>query len=326
MTGVIMNTVTQGQDNAEDSRPLGVGKNGQLTSQRVAFLDRAVEIEQEGCEDLGFATDFMTQTSLPLTEPTGTYYARSNGRFKLIITPTVIEVDGVMTACYPYGVYPRRALIWIISEALRKNDPKIEIGATINEFMKKIGLKAGGGQRAKDMRRQLLALLGSPIRTTMTESKNGVTHDVVSTFLIANNAEIWTENRPGAIGQSPLFQSTIELSPEFFSKLKKNGAVPLDMRAIDALGNNAMALDIYAWASWRVHAARGRTVEIKWETLQKQFGSTFTQRRDFKRHFLKVLAKVQVVYPGLDCEATASHFILKPSALAVEARREKPKQ
>lgn len=321
-----MNTISDDESSAIEARVPGVGKTGNLTAHRVAFLDRAAEIELEEPGELAFSTDFMTQTSLPISEPSGAYYSRSNGRFKLLITPTFIEIDGVMTACYPYGVYPRRALIWIISEALRTNNPRIEIGATINEFMRKIGLKAGGGQRAKEMRRQLLALLGSPIRTTVSEHRDGMTHDVVASFLIAKEAEIWTENTEAGIGQRPLFESSIELSQEFFQKLKKNGAVPLDMRAIEALGNNAMALDVYTWVTWRNHAARGKNVVVRWDTLKKQFGNDIKDLRYFRFYFLKVLKKVAAVHPGLKYEATTQHFTLCPSAAAVEARRNKPKQ
>lgn len=291
------------------------------------LLDAGNAIWLDAPEELCFATDVLTQASLPIREPTTRVYTRRNGKFRMDIMPVPItNADGDLELVFPYGVYPRRALIWIITEALRTDSRRVELGSTLHEFMtKKLGLTGSGGQRMQAIRKQLLALLGAQIRVSSTSAnKNGKLHDKVSTLVISNYHELWTDlGKPDHESNTTSF---VELSEEFFSRLQRNRAVPLDMRAVDALGNDALALDIYAWVVWRVHAARGREFTIRWHTLKEQFGSEIKEVRNFRAKFLRALErKVGLVYNGLEFESTPTALTIKPSPLAIPPKRKTTK-
>ena len=64
----------------------------------------------------------------------------------------------------------------------------------------------------------------------------------------------------------------VELSPRYFDTLRKH-AVPLDERAIGALANSPMALDVYAWLAQRLCRIRPRREQfVSWAALRDQFG------------------------------------------------------
>ena len=300
-----------------------------IVRQTLRMLDAATSIELEELDSIDYASHFMAQASLPLTEPKGSSYTRKNGNLELTIMPVALDLEGngVKTLCYPYGVYPRLALIWIISEAVRTGNPRVPLGRTINDFMTTLGLEGGGGARVKEIRRQLLALFRCTLQVTSTDKIDGLTRDRLLSMTITSEAELWTatsrskRRRTAAVKRNTSAESWVELSPTFFAKLQNNGTVPLDRRAVHALSRYAFALDIYTWATWRVHVARGKDVRVAWTTLSKQFGADYKLTRQFKAAFLKNLeTRVKLVYPTLEYSSTTAYLTLHGSPTAVAKR------
>ena len=56
----------------------------------------------------------------------------------------------------------------------------------------------------------------------------------------------------GGAGEGGLFPQIAKLSEQFFDQLTSH-PVPLDEAAVRAISNNSMALDLYAWLSYRLH-------------------------------------------------------------------------
>jgi hypothetical protein len=56
-------------------------------------------------------------------------------------------------------------------------------------------------------------------------------------------------------GQGSLFPQIAKLSEQFFDQLTAH-PVPLDEAAVCAISNNSMALDLYAWLAYRLHALK----------------------------------------------------------------------
>ena len=105
--------------------------------------------------------------------------------------------------------------------------------------------------------------------------------------------ELWLEKDER---QRVLWPAFVELSPRYFESLTRH-AVPLDERAIAALSNSPMALDVYAWLAqrlWRVPDGRGRLV--CWDLLKEQFGFGFGRMDNFKTCFRGVLREVHGQY------------------------------
>jgi Plasmid encoded RepA protein len=86
----------------------------------------------------------------------------------------------------------------------------------------------------------------------------------------------------------------VELSPRYFESLAKH-AVPLDERAIAALSNSPMALDVYAWLAQRLCRV-GKPQFIPWPALKDQFGFGFSRMDNFKAAFRQILHEVHGQY------------------------------
>ena len=85
--------------------------------------------------------------------------------------------------------------------------------------------------------------------------------------------------------QESLFPEQARLSSSFFEELQRH-SVPLEEPAIRAINNNSMALDLYAWTAFRLHALKG-PLPIMWTALKGQFGTGFKHMTHFRATFLE---------------------------------------
>ena len=120
--------------------------------------------------------------------------------------------------------------------------------------------------------------------------------------------------------QRVLWPAVVELSPRYFDTLTRH-AVPLDERAIGALANSPMALDVYAWLAQRLCRIRyGRAQPVSWLALHEQFGFGYGRMRDFKLHFRAILTEVQAQYRSAKFELDDAGMRLLPSPPPVPGR------
>ena len=105
------------------------------------------------------------------------------------------------------------------------------------------------------------------------------------------------------------------LSEGYFRSLLES-AVPLDNRALMALGDSALALDVYAWLAHRLHRIEGRGVLLHWKSLREQFGQDNVGKNGadtFKESFLLQLKKVLAVYPQAKVKQVTGGLMLMGS-------------
>src|SRR5271166_190906 len=112
----------------------------------------------------------------------------------------------------------------------------------------------------------------------------------------------------GAEGQGTLFVETARLSESFFQQLRQH-AVPLDESAIRAIHNSSMALDVYCWLAYRLHALTAPKA-ITWAALAGQFGAGIKLRKHFKPAFTESLAVALAVYREARVEVTEAGVTL----------------
>ena len=104
------------------------------------------------------------------------------------------------------------------------------------------------------------------------------------------------------------------LSERFFQELTEK-PVPVDLRALRALKQSPIALDIYCWLTWRNSFLRGKAT-VPWEGLLGQFGTESSPKK-FRENFKKALQQVLVVYPQARVDVTPSGLILLPSPTSI---------
>ena len=271
-----------------------------------SLIEQALAIEVEQAKEagaLGFMARALTQATMPHSKVPGNEFTRSNGAFILnMMAPSRVGL--------PYGSYPRLLMAWLTTEAMRTKERKLNLGHSLSEFMRELDLIPTGGRwgtipRLKDQSERLFSTaISCYYQNDSTHAHEG--------FMLTDKYSLWWN--PRNPDQDVLWRSTVTLSERFFNEVTTS-AVPIDMRALKALKQSPLALDIYCWLTHRMSYLSKKT-EIPWPALQVQFGSGYATDaqgvRDFKKAFLRQFKKVDMVYPTKTSEGNYG-LVLKPS-------------
>ena len=114
------------------------------------------------------------------------------------------------------------------------------------------------------------------------------------------------------------FLETARLSESYFDELRRH-PVPVEEIAIRQISNNSMAIDIYTWLAYRLHALAAPR-PISWKALDAQFGHGFARIDNFRRQFKENLDLAMAVYPGAVVDVSSAGVVLKPSRSPTEPK------
>jgi hypothetical protein len=283
---------------------------------------------------IGYMARALVVATMPYKDPKADVFKRMNGDFALRI---VAGYEGGL----PYGVYPRLLVNWVASEAVRTKSPEIELGDSLRLFLRDVldirsstGGKQGSATRVSE---QMKRLFGSLITAQYSGSTGDKRPFVLKNVLLAeelslddrdmkmlddegNEKELWVPQERHVAGT---WQSRMRLTDGFFRECITT-PVPVDLRAYKALRGSPLAMDIYAWLTYRLSYTERQTRPIPFEALMMQFGSGYGSKAttpagikqgvlDFKRGFLAALKLVLVVYPLARVEVAPGGLVLFPS-------------
>ena len=286
----------------------------ELSKQQKKLLDIAVEIIQNDPDEIGFVCRSMVSASMPHSKPKGIVFKRNSNNFKISI------VGNESAGGIPYGTYPRLILSWLASEIVKSKSREIVLGQSLSDFMKNLGLQVTGGKwgtisRFKD---QLKKLFSAHISFSYEDKSSGIWYHTAMN--IAEDAQIfWDPTKPEQID---LFKSKILVGESFYNEIA-NTPIPVDIRAINALKDSSLALDIYFWLTYRLSYLNS-PVDLSFENLQMQFGvgysDTSQSKYEFKRKFLLQLKKVLTIYPQAKLKVKDKSILLFPSPTHVSKK------
>jgi hypothetical protein len=267
------------------------------------LVNEALAIELEDAKEagaLGFMARAMTLATLPHRAVSGSVFQRKNGSFTLtLMSPPDVGL--------PFGTIPRLLLAWMTTEAVRTQSRELILGSSMSEFMSQLGLIASGGRWGSitRLKNQTTRLFSSTINARF--SGDGGT--AILNQVIADKAMLWWH--PKSPDQVALWQSSVTLSEQFYKEIIEH-PIPIDIRALKALKQSPMCLDIYIWMTYRVSYLKN-DVLIPWEALAAQFGSDYGRIRDFKDAFVKALRRVYVVYGNARFSVEEGGLLVRPS-------------
>jgi len=91
------------------------------------------------------------------------------------------------------------------------------------------------------------------------------------------------------------------------------------MRALRALKQSPLALDLYAWATYRAFSVgrKGAPQFVPWRGLMRQMGCDYEDVSNFRKKASKALRKVRAVYPALKIGYRSGGFEILPCPPAV---------
>jgi hypothetical protein len=255
-------------------------------------------------EHIAFLIKQLIFCVMPHSQVQGDIYQKRSGGLTLTIQAGVDETGESYGV--PYGAVARHAMIYIITQAQKTGSRKIYLGESFADFMRSIGYSAhrSGGKRSAriNVRRQLDAVAHQRLRVSTSSPVGQGTRDRGSYVTVAEDYDVWwTEH---ADNEPVLFKSYIILSERFFDLISEN-PVPLDLRIVKALHKDALALDLYAWAtltSFRT-ADSGKPHSVAWKLLHEQFGDGYTGPKgldNFTQKAKAAFTKLKQLYHGLD--------------------------
>jgi hypothetical protein len=279
-------------------------KPNQLTPAQRRLVDYSVAIFDEAAtsKEAAYMARQLVQITLPHKNPGDVpAWSRRNGNLTLIIRPgwnsKKQEVYG-----YPYGTIPRLLLFWIITEAIRTKNHRLELGNSLNGFMAELGLSSytGRGKRGdvERLRDQMQRLFNALISFEGDIPQDGRKGEARLNMVVASETMLWWSEKDPE--QGALWGSWVELGDKFYQAIIAT-PVPVDMRALLALKKSPLALDLYAWLVYEAFRSNnsGNPRFETWEQLHSHLGGEYNQIGDFRRKAKAAITKIKVVYPGL---------------------------
>ena len=264
----------------------------------------------------GYVAKWLVICTFPHSKPDDTKYVRINGDYTLTILSGADERGDYLGL--PYGAPARLLSFWIITEANRlkwagDNSRRIHLGESMSRFVQLVGYdpetgrgKRGDATRLRDMMQRLFRCRISFTRSQTADGPTGVSW---LDMQVAPKGELWWDMR--SPDQASLFDSWIELGEDFYNAVTTS-PVPIDFRALVALKHSPMAMDLYAWLTYRVHGmSDGMSASIPLhgpKGLAAQIGSDYKQRKNFTAAIRDGLEAVRMVWPSLTYDVSTTHL------------------
>ena len=107
----------------------------------------------------------------------------------------------------------------------------------------------------------------------------------------------------------------VTLGEQFYT-MARSGSVPLDAAILDGLGRSPLALDAYAWLTYRVSRLSRDTV-VPWRSLEIQFGAEYKHPRHFRWKFRHSLEAIKRLWLGIEAEPQEKGLLVRPCAPSV---------
>jgi hypothetical protein len=262
---------------------------------------------------IGFLYSGWCQAALPHRRlPDGQSWQINSDRITLAVEPGLRpDPSGTLVPSgVPYGSRARLIMLYLQSEALRTGSRDVVLGRSLRDWLGRMGI-AIGGKSMRDVREQAERI--ARCRFTFHVAQGGrvglVNQNVVDTAMFTPTADL---------DGGTLFTEVARLSEVFFDQLNRH-PVPVEEAAVRAISNNSMALDLYAWLAYRLHALPKPT-PISWVALKGQFGSGVARMDNFRPTFTENLKLAQAVYRHAKLEMDAKGVTLHPSPPPVAPR------
>lgn len=313
------------------SEPEDVIKPSAISSSMKRILDAAVEIQIEpSATEMVFMARALVQATLPHSDPGEVpIWGRSNGHLALTIKPDW-EIDSTTnkprSIGVPYGTIPRLLLFWITTEAVRTKSRRLELGESLSAFMRELGLTPTGGRWGSipRLREQMNRLFRAKISFDVRQDANGEQGSAWIDMQVAPKGELWwSRYQPD---QQSLWRSWIELGDSFFEAIC-TAPVPVDLRALRALKNSPLALDLYTWMNYRTFSLgrSGNEQFVPWCSLAQQLGADYADLNNFRKKSKAAIKKVKEVSPEIKFEFAEGGVILQPGKSAIAQKQSRHK-
>jgi hypothetical protein len=281
------------------------GRSGRQIADTAAA---AIMREFEGGAERGYSYSAWCLAGLPHREhPKTDNWLIETDFARLLVRPGVrLRDDNSQEHIgVPHGSFARLLLVDLQSEALEKGSREIAMERSASALVSRIGVARGGPTNGK-VADQLERLSTCSVDFAFGTDKQGV---VVNQRLV-EAFEYVAEPDRRTRGSMRLIERLM-LSQAFFDELRRH-PVLVDRAALRDLASSPLAIDVYLWLSYRLHALQKET-PVGWERLWRQFGSRVGQLKNFKTQFEPPLHLALSAYSTAKVRVTDRGLLLEPS-------------
>ncbi len=277
-------------------------------------VQRAAAVLADDTSEFGITYSGFCLTALPHKKPetNDEIWIKEGRTVTLQIEPGAMPGSKERVGV-PYGAKARMILLYLQTQAVKYRSREVELGRSMLDWMERMGI-SDGGKQYRDVREQAKRI--SRCRLTFSWHQAGgivgfEDETIISSGLLSPDT---ADNRQGR-----LWVDTVTLSEKFFYELVEHG-VPVADSAIRELSAQSVALDIYIWLAYRLHAI-DKPQPVSWQALLPQFGAGYAEMRNFRRKFTEALQTALDVYPGARVEVDPQNgLVLYPSPSPITPR------
>jgi hypothetical protein len=281
------------------------GRSGRLIADTAAA---AMIRDVEGGIERGYSYSAWCLAGLPHREhPKAENWLIETDFARLLVRPGVrLRDDNSQEHIgVPHGSFARLLLVDLQSEALEKGSREIAMEHSASALVARLGVGRGGPTNAK-VANQLERLATCSVDFSFGSEKKGV---VVNQRLV-DAYEYVAESDQRTKGSMRVIERVL-LSQAFFDELRRH-PVLVDRAALRDLATSPLAIDVYLWLAYRLHALQKET-PVGWDRLWRQFGSRVTLLKNFKSQFEPPLHLALSAYPAAKVRVTDRGLLLEPS-------------
>lgn len=269
-----------------------------LSKVQNRLVESSIAIRSGAPDEIAFQHTVLCQTGLPYKATDQRRWEARNGRVMLEVEAGrayhPIE-QAWMDLPLPFGPKARLILMYLNSEAVKRQSRVIEVEESMTAFIKALQGREPNGDEVRKFKTQMAALAAATIRLAVANDTPEAVQSINAKLDIVENFDLWFSKDAR---QKVLWSSTVELSEKYFNTLLHH-AVPLNPIAIAALAHSAVSLDIYTWLAQRLcRIPTGKTQLVPWPALYAQFGHGYKLLRQFRAEFIKALNVVKTQYPA----------------------------
>ena len=282
------------------------------TKREDNLIQTAADIWQDSPEELAFQHVVLCHLGFPRSKTETREFERRSGNALLKLKAgEIYNGFDLVEQPLPYGSIPRLVMIAAITKAIQTNSRTIELGKSMSESLRNLGIADTGAAHWRNVVKQQQAL--AAVDMVLGYMQGGEAKTVKAPPFDEISAWVHRDER-----QSTLFPSQVVLSERFFNALGSH-SVPLDVRAVRVLGRYPMALDVYTWLAHRLCRVRNAQGDkIPWLALRQQFGQEIGDQKEFKKQMRAALKRALLVYPKGKIDTWGSGITLLPSPPPVQ--------
>ena len=221
----------------------------------------------------------------------------------------------------PYGSRARLICLYLQSEALKNHSREVELGRSLHAWLRRLDISIGGKSMAavRDQAERISRCRMS-FQIRQGNRTGLVNQNILDTAMFVDDDT----------AQGSLFVERAKLSEMFYEQLKRH-PVPVEEAAIKSISNNSMAIDVYCWLAYRLHALPANSpTMVTWKSLYSQFGSGIARLDKFRTCFKSNLDLAISVYPDAKVEVDGRGLMLhqsrppvSPKVISLTPRRPK---